>query len=135
MPDRPVPDLSAATVLIIDDHEDALYVLMTYLQQCHARVIGARDAEEARQVLATVRPDVIITDLHMPRESGAQFLHWLRNAAPEALRTIPVVGVSASSAYTLPEERRAFSAWFGKPTDYDHLCETVAELIRPRKRE
>lgn len=129
-PTMSTPDLTGYTVLVIDDNEDALFFLTHYLQACHANVVGAHSAGEAREVLATTRPDVIISDLHMPGESGVQFLRWLRSNAPETLRTVPVIGVSASSAYTRPDDARAFTAWFGKPTDYDRLCETVAEMIR-----
>ena len=130
MSNRPAPNLEGATVLVIDDHDDTLYLLVQYLEACHARVIGAQSAQEAREVLAHTTPDVIVTDLYMPHESGAMFLGWLRRESPEHLRIVPVIGVSASGHYTPPEVRNAFTAWFGKPTDFDDLCETVAELIR-----
>ena len=132
MANRPPPDLSGRTMLVIDDHDDTLYVLTTYLEHCQARVIGAHTAEEARAVLSHTVPDIILTDLHMPRESGLEFLRWLRTSAPPHLNEIPVIGISASSQYTPPDTVRAFTAWFNKPTDYDALCETVAALIHRR---
>ena len=130
MSDRPTPDLSGRTVLVIDDHDDALYVLTTFLAHRRARVIGANSADEARDVLAHTTPDIILTDLHMPRESGVEFLSWLRTAAPPHLKHIPVVGISASSDYTSPDAARSFTAYFGKPTDYDEVCVTVDSLLR-----
>jgi CheY-like chemotaxis protein len=134
MSHRPGPNLDGFTALVIDDHDDALYVLTTYLETCHARVIGAHSAQEAREVLAHTRPDIIVTDLNMPQESGAEFLRWLRTVAPEPLRQVPVIGISASGHYTPPDVRSSFTAWFGKPTDYDALCEAVAEIISRHRR-
>jgi CheY-like chemotaxis protein len=82
------PNLEGCTALVGDDHDDALYVLTTYLESCRARVFGAHDPDEALQVMAHTTPDIILTDLHMPHESGAQFLYWLRNEAPEPLRRV-----------------------------------------------
>ena len=135
MPNRPAPDLSSCTVLVIDDHDDTLNLLRTFLEECNARVVGAQSAEEARAVLTTTRPDVILTDLHMPHESGADFLRWLRTRAPEPLRTVPVVGISASAAYTLPQEAALFTRFFSKPPDYEQVCRAVAELIPANKKK
>jgi hypothetical protein len=48
----------------------------------------------------------------MPQETGAESLYGLRNQAPEHMRHLPVIGISASAGYTPPEIRRAFTAWF-----------------------
>lgn len=42
-------------------------------------------------------PDVILLDLKMPRMGGFEFLDWLRQRAPEALRRTPVVVLSSST--------------------------------------
>lgn len=42
-------------------------------------------------------PDVILLDLKMPRMGGFEFLGWLRQQAPEALRRTPVVVLSSST--------------------------------------
>jgi CheY-like chemotaxis protein len=121
-------------VLVIEDHDDARYVLTKYLEHYDARVMGAHSAAEAREVLRHATPDIILTDVHMPRESGIDFLRWVRTSAPTHLNNIPVVGLSASSQYTLPQAAHAFTAWFGKPTNYDEVCSIVAALFHRTRR-
>jgi CheY-like chemotaxis protein len=41
-------------------------------------------------------PDLILLDIHMPRFTGLEFLRWLREQAPEPMRSLPVVIVTAS---------------------------------------
>ena len=130
MSQNPRPDLSGFTVLALDDHDDALYVLTIFLEACGANVIGAADTQQAREVLSSTTPHVIVTDIHMPRETGHAFLRWLRKEAPEHLRQIPVIGLSASGYYTSPDMRRDFSIWLDKPMDYDHLCRSVDTLVK-----
>jgi CheY-like chemotaxis protein len=40
-------------------------------------------------------PDLILLDIHMPRFSGLDFLGWLREKAPETIRSIRVVVITS----------------------------------------
>ena len=91
-------DLSGYTILVIDDHEDSLFLVLELLRHCHADVIGASDTDEARRILHERIPDLIITDLNLPRETGLQFAEWVREAAPnEMLRRAPIIAITATS--------------------------------------
>ena len=55
-------------------------------------------------------PDVILSDINLPRFTGLEFLRWLRQQAPEHTRSIPVIIVSAVAIPEELEQARAFGA-------------------------
>jgi CheY-like chemotaxis protein len=55
-------------------------------------------------------PDVILSDINLPRFSGLEFLRWLRLQAPEHTRSIPVIIVPAVAIPEELEQARAFGA-------------------------
>lgn len=68
------------TVLVVDDELDILETLVDYLSGGlrHARVVGAKNGEEAMQVIEELRPHIVLSDYRLPGASG---LEVLRHAA------------------------------------------------------
>ena len=86
------PADSAPTVLLVDDNAD----MRTYLQRLlSARfdVVTAANGEEALAVVEQRLPDLVLTDVMMPRLDGFELLKALRTN--ERTREIPVVLLSA----------------------------------------
>jgi len=75
-------------ILIVDDSRLARTELRHLLHAYpHATVVGeARHAAEARQLLPTLRPDVLLLDIHMPGETGFDLLASL-DTAPHVIFT------------------------------------------------
>lgn len=67
-PDEPVS--TKGTCLIVDDHPASRLVLKTILSAAGYRCLEAARPEEALTVIATSRPDVVLTDLNMPDGGG-----------------------------------------------------------------
>jgi len=90
-PDGAAP---AARILLVEDNADMRRTLKNLLAP-HYAVTAVADGEAALQVLdaAQVPPDLVLTDVMMPRMNGVELLRRLR-AAP-ATRAIPVVILSA----------------------------------------
>jgi len=65
-------------ILIIDDDKQIRELLQTFLQKQGWHVVSASNSEQARQILKTIKPDLIILDVMMPKESGFEFLAKLR---------------------------------------------------------
>lgn len=74
--------MAAVRILVVDDHpifRDGLRRLLE--AEPDLQVVGeAMDADEAIRLAETVRPDIILLDVAMPRVSGLEVLHTL--AAP-----------------------------------------------------
>jgi two-component system LytT family response regulator len=77
------------TALLIDDSRLARTELRHLLRACPGvEVVGeARHADEARQQIAALRPDVLFLDIHMPGQSGFELLASLEGAAPHVIFT------------------------------------------------
>jgi signal transduction histidine kinase/CheY-like chemotaxis protein/serine phosphatase RsbU (regulator of sigma subunit) len=79
-------------VLIVDDNADMRSYLTSALAP-HWRVQAASDGAEALQAIGQQRPELVLTDVMMPRLDGFGLLGQLRSAA--ATRDIPVIMISA----------------------------------------
>lgn len=94
-------------VLVVDDSAVIRRVLTTaFRTDPDFEVAGeAGDPYEARDLIVTVRPDVMTLDLHMPRMDGTNFLRKLKTQFP-----VPTVVVSGRAAKGSNVEREAVEA-------------------------
>jgi two-component system sensor histidine kinase/response regulator len=88
-------NLSASTILIVDDESDTLNVLLDALDQAQFTTFVATDGETALQQLANVTPlpDLILLDVMMPGIDGFETCRRLK--ANAAARDIPVLFMTA----------------------------------------
>ncbi len=78
-------------LLIVDDEPDLRWVLRGLFEDEGFDVAEAEDGEQALQAIAAHMPDVVLSDMRMPRMPGIELLRALRQRAPE----LPVVLLSA----------------------------------------
>jgi two-component system CheB/CheR fusion protein len=125
VPPPDLPDLSGLTLLIVDDHDDSLEMLGTFLRSCGAHVLEARNGPAA---LAYVdqRPtiDAVVTDLSMPSMDGVELVRQMRQRQP--IPAIAVTGLYAQYAHTVG---RAFDAFLRKPVNIDELCRVILSAV------
>ena len=117
-------------IVVAEDHEDILFVLKRALERAGHQVVTAVDGAEALEAVQRHRPDVVVTDVDMPRMNGLELCRAIR--ADAALRHIPVVLASGS---LLPGDARAAevgaSATLLKPFLPAQLLDCVARLLAP----
>ncbi len=85
-------DLEETTILVVEDSPFLRYAARAVLQRRGYVVLEAADGQEAMDIMAQARPDLVLLDLVMPRLSGAEVLNAMRNH-PE-LKAIPVLVIS-----------------------------------------
>ena len=107
------------TVLIVDDDPITLGVISTILSKNGYRVITATNGMEAFKSVIAEKPQVIITDLIMPKLDGYGLLGALQSV-PEMMFT-PVILISAVAHED--EELRAFKKGF-----FDFMTKPVKEI-------
>ena len=82
-------------ILLAEDDRFLRRACATALSRRGFHVVVAEDGEQAVQLAAAERPDLILLDLLMPKMSGRQVLEHM--AADPALRDMPVVILTNSS--------------------------------------
>jgi two-component system chemotaxis response regulator CheB len=88
---KALPMVKTVKVLIVDDSATVRTLFTTIFQESGLEVVGAAaDAYQAREMIATLKPDVLTLDIEMPRMSGVLFLEKLMKFQP-----MPVVMVSS----------------------------------------
>jgi CheY-like chemotaxis protein len=124
--------LTGITVLYVDDEADARELATRVLSDQGALVVTADSAEEARRLLAKVRPDVLVADIGMPREDGYSLIRSIRALPDSDGGTTPAAAVTALARSE--DRRRALLAGFqthvAKPVDVIELIAVVATLAR-----
>jgi DNA-binding response OmpR family regulator len=84
-------------LLVEDDPNDALLVRDTLGQVNLINDIDvATTVDAAKKYVSRKMPALIISDIHLPGESGLDFLHWLRDR-PAPLGNVPVIMMSVST--------------------------------------
>lgn len=126
-----ITDLNGMHVLVVDDEAETLRLLTTVLQKYGARVTFAASAAEAFERLKAERPDVLVSDIQMPGESGYDLIAKVRALGAEQGGATPA---AALTAYAGAEDRmRALLAGFQihvpKPVEPAELAAVVATLV------
>lgn len=120
----------AGRLLIAEDNEDTRELLRELFSGLGWEVFEAEDGEAAWSLLPTVRPDALLTDVHMPRLTGLDLTRRLR-ADPD-WRSLPVV-IHTAVAMRGDEERclgAGANAYFAKPVDLRRLEAALRGLLR-----
>jgi CheY-like chemotaxis protein len=129
-------ELHPPVVLLVEDDEELRLLLGTVLRRDGYEVVEARDGTEALERIGggALRshdphtPDVVISDIRMPRESGLELLAGLRRAGC-ATPVILMTGFGGPS--TEAEARRlGAAAVFDKPFDIDDLRTALLNTIK-----
>jgi PAS domain S-box-containing protein len=123
-------DLSGIQALVVDDDGDARGIVERLLQDCGATVALAASGDEALRSLGTVRPNLLISDIGMPRMDGYELLNRVREFPDEALRKIPAI---ALTAFARAEDRTralesGYQAYVPKPLDPAELLRVCSQL-------
>jgi DNA-binding response OmpR family regulator len=114
-------------VLVVDDDLRTRTAVARILADEGYDATVAADGEEATGLLSSWHPDLVLTDLHMPRLDGRGLLERVRSVLPGT----PVIVVSArgvAEGVRLATGIGA-SAFFPKPLQVDELLVRIRELI------
>lgn len=91
--------------LVVDDSMLIRHTVCRFLEDRGFRVESAIDGAEALEILSELRPDIILTDLQMPRMDGHALIDNIK-AKPETA-TIPIVVLSARNSKPQDSDSRA----------------------------
>jgi CheY-like chemotaxis protein len=119
-----------ATVLICDD-EPSLRELIRVSLNGDYDFAEADDGVECLDVVRRVHPDVVVLDVMMPRRSGLEVLHDLRQ--DEAFADIAVIVLTAQPAARDDALRGGADLVIEKPFTPDEIASAVEEVLAGRR--
>ena len=116
------------TVLTVDDSRTIRNMLLMTLSGAGYETIQAEDGVEGLEVLAQSNPDVIVTDINMPRLDGFGFIEGVRR--DERTRAIPILVLTTESDQEKKNRARQAGAtgWIVKPFDPAKLIDAIERV-------
>jgi CheY-like chemotaxis protein len=113
------------TILVVDDEPVLRTIVREILHEEGYAVIEAADGRVMLEIMARVRPDLVLMDVMMPGIDGREAYRQLR-ANPEH-RDVPVVMMSAGVRPIRLDP--SIAGFMAKPFDLNQLVQLVARLI------
>ena len=115
-------------IMVVDDDDDILSLLTTWLGKEGFEVLTCSSGEEALSQLYNVHPDLVITDLFMGGMSGMEVLSSIHKDNP----LLPVIMLSGQAK--IPDAVKAThlgsSAFLTKPINKEELFKQVEKALR-----
>ena len=119
-----------ARILVVDDDRSALSALRQLLGDSGYAVESAEDGVAALEIADERHPDVVVTDLDMPRMNGMELLEKLRARDPD----LPVIVVTSlqDTASAVAAMRAGAEDYLTKPLEFDALGVAIERALEGR---
>ena len=111
-------------VLVVDDDPDVVTFNVTIVEELGYTPLVAKNGEEGLKIVKEEKPDLVILDVLMPRQSGVRLYRELKT--DESLGQIPVIMLSAIAEKTFLRSQKALTE-FGE----DKIPEPEIYLEKP----
>ena len=121
----------SAVALVVDDSMLIRYTVCRFLEGRGFEVESATNGVEALRILERVRPDLIFTDMQMPKMSGSELITALKNNPETA--SIPIVIVAGVASGFNGDEKRANFAIY-KNIDIEQQLEKALVAVLGKRR-
>ena len=123
-----------ALILCLDDSPVNLSLMRSMLEPCGYKVAVAETVPEALATARGNRPELILSDMHMPRENGYDFLRALR--ADAELAGIPLIFIT-SSIVRAPDLKMGLELgaykFISRPVEPEIVLAEIAECLRTHR--
>jgi DNA-binding NtrC family response regulator len=122
-----------AKILLVEDDNLVRDMLVQMLQRASHEVESATNGEEATLLLQKSQPDIMVTDIIMPKKSGITLISEVKNMHPD----MDIIAISGGgrldpTGYLDLSESLGASVSFEKPVDKSALLMAI-DLLLHRK--
>jgi two-component system response regulator HydG len=119
-------------ILVIDDDITLGLMLKTWLTKKGFVVRNTTNIADAKKEVSQFKPELIISDLRLPDDSGISFLKWMKAQDPEV---VFIMMTSYADIQTAVESIRSGAYdYVSKPLNPDELLEKINSVILNKKR-
>ncbi|MEH2235200.1 MAG: ATP-binding protein [Nostoc sp.] len=126
--------LSNTQILVVDDEPDIRDLVSFILQDYGGEVTAVASAQEALQALSESIPDVLISDIGMPKTDGYMLMREVRARSPQQGGLVPAIALTAYAGEMNQQQALAagFQMHISKPVDPDALVKAIVDLIESK---
>ncbi len=118
------------TVMLVDDSPTILMSMESILTKAGYNVAKASDGTEALGKLrAGEKPDLIITDLNMPKMDGITLIREVRKLPGTRFTPILVLTTESQQAKRQEARRAGATGWMVKPVPAQDLLKVIQQVI------
>jgi len=123
------PEILLPKVLIVDDSLSVRNSLTQLMNDGGYRTVTARDGLEAVNLLESESPDIILTDLEMPRMNGLDLVSYIRNS--NQWNPLPVVMITSRTMakHRQQAEKVGVNRYITKPFTEDEVLASIDEQL------
>ena len=125
-------------VLVVDDDPDVRLFSVTVLEENGYTPLEAEDGEMGLKMIKAEKPDLVILDVLMPRQSGVRLYRELKTA--KALKDLKVIILSGIAKKTFLRSQKALTEFGGeeipepeiyleKPVEPDKLADVIKKVL------
>ena len=125
-------------VLVVDDDPDVRLFSVTVLEENGYIPLEAEDGESGLEMIKSEKPDLVILDVLMPRQSGVRLYRELKTS--KALKDVKVIILSGIAKKTFLRSQKALTEFGGaeipepeiyleKPVEPEELAEVIKNVL------
>jgi PAS domain S-box-containing protein len=122
--------LKGLRILLVEDEPDASEIIAMVLKESGAQVEAVESASDALQRMPLFYPDVLLSDIGLPVESGYDLIRQVRSLSSE-MNKVPAIALTAFA--TENDRSKSLSAGFqahlAKPVEPADLVRTIKTVI------
>ena len=115
------------TILIVDDEEEIRRLLREFLEKNDFAVLAAADGQQALQLADEHHPDLVITDLLLPKEHGIDVIQAIKDRF-----FLPIIAISGIYKENEIKGRLGdiyIDGFFEKPLHLDNLLACIRSIL------
>ena len=95
--------------MVAEDYQDTLIAIAQFLTRYGAKVFSSRDAFEGLQAVRERRPDIVLSDIRLPKRDGFELLRDIRALDAENGGNVPVIAMTAVGGFAV--RNRTIRCW------------------------
>jgi two-component system, response regulator YesN len=125
------------TLLLVDDDRISIDILAEYIKPHFKRVdevVCAYDGQQAYDIILSVKPSIIVTDIKMPNMSGITLIKKIRSIEDYSPKII-IISSYSEFEYAREALKLNVSDYIVKPVDQEELIDKINSFIEPDKNE
>jgi CheY-like chemotaxis protein len=119
-------EVMSVVALVVDDSMLIRHTVCRFLEERGFAVESATNGQEALETLKEVHPDIIVTDIQMPKMSGSELITAVKGNP--TLAAIPIVIVASRQSGFEHTEKRADYTIF-KDIDIEQQLSTALQIV------